>query len=172
MSLDTNHDNHISPEEVRQESLHILDRIVSLFIYTVAIILVGYMLGSLVRSLIDFYYDIFGLFDPASVAQGLDITLQQELLHTIAFTIVLVKAYRILISYAKTQHLNIEFLIKLAIAAPIVEIVFNSHSYDFVTLLFLGAFGLITLIIYLYFYTRIRTIVKDHVFDLSRHERG
>lgn len=162
--------HHITGEEVVETSRHFLDRIVSLIVYIVAIILVGYMLGTIVRDLIDFWSNFGHIISAKSDTISLQI--QKDLLHTIAFTIVLAKAYRLLMSYAKTHHLNIEFLIKLAIASPIVEILFNNEAYEFRVLIAMGVFALVNLVIYLYFYTRIRKIVKDHVSELSHHERG
>ena len=172
MVFDKNHDNHISSDEIADESRYFLDQIVSLFVYAVAVILVGYMLITLGRDLTDFYLSVSNLFRLQDPFAGIDIAVEQNLLHTIAFTIVLVKAYRILMSYAKTHHLNIEFLIKLAIAAPLVEVLFNAHHYELPMLIFFGAFSITNLMIYLYFYARIRQIVKDHIFELSQNERG
>ncbi|ATU05488.1 hypothetical protein BKN14_03490 [Candidatus Gracilibacteria bacterium HOT-871] len=81
---------------------------------------------------------------------------QHELLHNIAFTIVLVKAYRILIEYWKTKHVNIKYILEIAVIAPIIiEVIFNYSSYDFNFIIFYGVFAVLSSIIYLFFYEKL-----------------
>ncbi|PID84019.1 hypothetical protein CSB09_03215 [Candidatus Gracilibacteria bacterium] len=95
--------------------------------------------------------------DPKSVS-----AVQYELLHNIAFTIVLVKAYNILMEYAKYKHINIKYIIEIAIISPVVEIIFNYHSYHFEMLILFGVFAVIMSVLYLFFYDTLKSIEKDY----------
>lgn len=87
---------------------------------------------------------------------------QNELLHNIAFTIVLVKAYRILIEYWKTKHVNIKYILEIAVITPIIEVIFNYSSYDFNFIIFYGILAVLSSIIYLFFYEKLVEIEKDY----------
>lgn len=90
------------------------------------------------------------------------VDLQHNLLHDIAFTIVLVKAYNILMEYAKHKHINIKYIIEIAIIAPIVEIIFNYASYSFPMIIFLGGLAILMAVLYLFFYDKIILIEENH----------
>ncbi len=151
---------------MKKESLvaSIMNFIVSGYVYFVAFMLVLFMVSSLVAGVFSL---ATGLLDLASSAKGIltspeRTVLELSLLHTIAFTIVLVKAYKILIAYARTRHINIKFLVEIAIIGPTIELVFNSGSYIFeVNLLFAG-FGFANLIAYLYFYKTLQKVSDDY----------
>jgi uncharacterized membrane protein (DUF373 family) len=84
------------------------------------------------------------------------------LLHTIAFTVVLVKAYKILIVYAQTQHVNLKYLVEIAIIAPTIELIFNSSSYSFEVLILLASFAFANLVAYLFFYKTLKLSRDDY----------
>jgi uncharacterized membrane protein (DUF373 family) len=93
--------------------------------------------------------------------------LELQLLHTIAFTIVLVKAYKILISFAETQHINLKLLVEIAIIAPTIELIFNTKTYDFYVNLLFAGFAVVNLVIYLYFYKTLKIVSDDYVKENS-----
>jgi uncharacterized membrane protein (DUF373 family) len=88
--------------------------------------------------------------------------LELSLLHTIAFTIVLVKAYKILIAYAQTRHINIKFLIEISIIAPTIEIIFNARNYSLPIITVFGLFAFLNLLAYLFFYKTIKHVSNDY----------
>ena len=137
---------------------------VSGYIYFVAFLLVLYMMSSLVTGILGVGAS---LLDISSSARGILSApergdLELRLLHTITFTFVLVKAYRILISYARTHNINIKLLIEIAIIAPTIEIIFNikNHSFEVIALLALFAFA--NLLAYLFFYKTIKLVSSDY----------
>ncbi|MFW6311620.1 MAG: hypothetical protein ACOC1K_05230 [Nanoarchaeota archaeon] len=80
------------------------------------------------------------------------------ILHEIAYAIVFVKAYKILLSYLKSHHLNIKYLIEIAIIAPAIEVIFNSQMNSiFLTTIF-AIFATANLLIYLIFLKKIEKI--------------
>lgn len=84
------------------------------------------------------------------------------MLHDIAYAIILIKAYLVLISYADTKHINPKFVLEIGIIAPIIELVFNASSYNVVMMIFMGVFAIALAVIYLYFYTTLRQVGEDH----------
>lgn len=142
-----------------------MDFAVSGYVYFVAFTLVVYMIGTLVTGVYDMLLNVATLstqpsFDIASSVSRT--TLELGLLHTIAFTIVLVKAYKILISYAETQHINLKFLVEIAIIAPTIELLFNSQSYALSVNIVFAAFALCNLMLYLYFYKLLKKVSDDY----------
>ena len=154
---------------MKRESIvaEVMNYIVSGYVYFVALTLVFYMITSLVTGIMTV---VAGLMDISGSVQTILSApernlLELDLLHTIAFTIVLVKAYKILVSYAQKRHVSIKYLIEIAIIAPTIEIVFNSTKYSIEANMLFAGFAFANLITYLYFYNTIK-----HVSDDYQHE--
>lgn len=112
-----------------------MDKSVSMYVFGVACILVVYMVVTFVHGAINFFQtlpDILASFGNGYGKEALYSRKEVEtsLLHFIAFTIVLVKAYKILMSYAKHQHVSIKYMVEISIIAAAVEIFFNAHAYS------------------------------------------
>lgn len=151
---------------MKQESVvaSIMNFVVSGYVYFVALMLVLYMVSSLIAGIFGL---ATGLLDLASTPMGIltspDRTqLELGLLHTIAFTIVLVKAYKILISYAQTKTVNIKFLVEISIIGPTIELIFNSRNYLFEVNMLFAAFAFLNLVAYLYFYKTLNKVNDDY----------
>jgi len=142
----------------------IMNYAVSGYVYFVAFTLVLYMVSSFatgVLALITGFLNISTSLKEFISAPELS-TLEFELLHTIAFTIVLVKAYKILISYAETSRINIKYLVEIAIIAPTIELIFNARNYSLEINVLFAVFALGNLIAYLFFYKTIKLVSSDH----------
>lgn len=142
----------------------VIDRIVNLCTYAVILSLVGYMIARILKSFIVVFQVIGHGFSQDGVGGFIA---PEEAIHTVPITIILVKAYKLLLEYAKTQHVNIKYVLEIAITAPVVEIIFNFTGYDMPQLIFMGAFMIIVTIIYLFFYPRI----KEGEIDYSREHK-
>ncbi len=161
---------------MKKDSLvaEIMNYIVSGYVYFVALTLVLYMVSSLVTGVLG---AITGLLDISSSAKVIlsapeRSTLELGLLHTIAFTIVLVKAYKILIAYAETRHINIKYLVEIAIVAPTIELIFNVRNYPIeVNVLFAG-FAFANLVVYLFFYKTIKGVGHDYEKERDAQKRS
>jgi uncharacterized membrane protein (DUF373 family) len=145
----------------------VMNYMVSGYVYFVAFTLVLYMVSTLVTGVLGV---ATGLFDLSLSAKSIltspeRSSLELELLHTIAFTIVLVKAYKILIAYAETRHVNLKFLVEIAIIAPTIELIFNPHNYSLNSMMFMAGFAFCNLVAYLYFYTTIKAVSNDYIKD-------
>lgn len=155
---------------MRRESIiaQLMNYIVSGYVYFVAITLVFYMVSSLVTGVLGVataLLDISNSMKEILSAPELSV-LEVDLLHTIAFTIVLVKAYKILISYAQKRHVSIKYLVEIAIIAPTIEIVFNSQKYPIEFNILFAIFAFVNLIAYLHFYATIKHVSNDYDHDM------
>lgn len=142
--------------------------IVSSYVYFVAITLVFYMMSTLVTGVMGVMaglMDIEGSLRSILTAPETNL-LEVDLLHTIAFTIVLVKAYKILISYAQKSHVSIKYLIEIAIIAPTIEIVFNTSHYSIELLALFAIFAFANLLAYLFFYPTIKHVSTDYEHEM------
>lgn len=142
-----------------------MNYMVSGYVYFVAFTLVLYMVSTLVTGVLGV---VTGLADLSLSAKSIltspeRSSLELELLHTIAFTIVLVKAYKILIAYAETRHINLKFLVEIAIIAPTIELIFNAKSYSFEANLLFAGFAFLNLVAYLFFYQTIKHVSLDYL---------
>jgi hypothetical protein len=142
----------------------VMNYIVSGYVYFVAFMLVLFMVSSLVTGVLGL---LTGLSDLSISTKGVlsssELTsLELKLLHTIAFTIVLVKAYKILIAYAETRHINIKFLVEIAIIAPTIELIFNTRNYPLEVNVLFASFAFLNLVAYLYFYKTIKIVSNDY----------
>lgn len=145
----------------------IMNYCVSGYVYFVALTLVLYMISSLVAGLfkvVTSITDISTSIQAILAAPEMGV-LELELLHTIAFTIVMIKAYKILLAYAETRHINIKFLVEMAIIAPTIELIFNVRNYSVETNMLFAVFAFANLIAYLFFYKTLKTVSSDYEKD-------
>jgi len=66
--------------------------------------------------------------------------------------LILIKAYRILVSYLKTHHISVEYIVEISIIASAIELLFAADTHNVYTQAIFAVFGLSNLIIYLYFF--------------------
>lgn len=150
----------------------VMNYMVSSYVYFVAFTLVLYMVSTLVTGVLGV---ASSLLDMTLTAQNLltatsRSTLEHELLHTIAFTIVLVKAYKILIAYAETRHINLKFLVEISIIAPTIELIFNPGGYSLGIMIGMSTFAFANLVAYLYFYNTLKHVSLDYIHELCMPE--
>lgn len=79
---------------------------------------------------------------------GIWIALIENFLSNFTFILILVKAYRILESYAKHYHIEIVDLVEIAIIALIMEVVFNFTVHSLEINILFAFVGIILLVIY------------------------
>lgn len=134
---------------------NISEKIVTSYIYWVIAMLVSYMMYSLITWVVSLVDKI------PLIMSGPKDALEDHLLHTIAFSIILVKAYMILVSYAKYKHVSIKYIVEISIIACAIEIIFNAGNYEFVNLVTLWSFWIINLIIYMFFYSKFESMEDE-----------
>lgn len=147
-----------------------MNYMVSGYVYFVAFTLVLYMVSTLVTGVLSVATSLLDMsLSAKSILTSPErSSLELELLHTIAFTIVLVKAYKILIAYAETRHINLKFLVEIAIIAPTIELLFNPKHYEFspTVMILMAVFAFANLIAYLHFYHTLKAVSHDYIAEL------
>ncbi len=137
-----------------------LDNLFSLFVFVVIVLLACYMAVRIGFGGYNFFLSVFSgeLIHQDSMSETSRFALQ-----SIAETVILIKAYRILISYLRQHHISVEYIVEISIIAPAIELLFASHSYDLYTKIILGVFGLVNLFLYLHFFG------PEHDEELHQH---
>lgn len=128
----------------------VIDKLVSIIILLVTLRLVMYMLTNLLVVLQNMMHGDVWLY-------GHD----GEMLDWIVFYIVMVKAYKVLLSYTKHQHVSIRYVTELVIITCFVEFIFEQELSETIRMI-LGAVGFGCLFLYLYFYQTIRNLDENH----------
>lgn len=81
---------------------------------------------------------------------------QQHFIHDLVFLLVLVKIFRLLLSYFKHHRISIQYVVEISIIAPAIELVFASDLHSpFVLGIFL-VYSLANLIIYIFFFDKLK----------------
>lgn len=83
-----------------------------------------------------------------SEASKMSIILTEEILSVVTIILVLVKSFKILISYSKHHHIEIKPLVEIAIIALLMEVVFNFWAHSMAINWLFAIFGLGLLLIY------------------------
>jgi len=126
-----------------------LDKLFSLFVLATIVLLAGYMtvrIGTQTMMFVDHVQ--------AGLYMDMDFMDQhsKRALHAIAEVLILIKAYRILVSYLKTHHISVEYIVEISIIASAIELLFAADTHSVYTQAIFAVFGLSNLIIYLYFF--------------------
>ena len=126
-------------------SIYTLMWLVSLYILYMTLFLVYKVL-----SVIVIHISYLADFSEAwlSKASQMSITLTEEILSVVTIILVLVKSFKILISYSKHHHIEIKPLVEIAIIALLMEVVFNFWAHSMEINWLFAIFGLWLLVIY------------------------
>ena len=122
----------------------IFNILISVFLLIAMILLVMYIAYSVYKIFISVYSFEFWHF-----------------VHDTIFIIVLVKVYKILLSYFRSHHISIRYIVEISIIAPAIEVVLANEMHNKVNLILLSIFWLANLIIYLKFHNKILKIDKE-----------
>ncbi len=131
-------------EKLREAAIVWLDRFFSLVVFIVILLLASYTALVLWIGSQEIFIHLFsGIGEEER---------QLRILHAVARTILVLKAYRILVSYLRSHHVTVKYILEIAIIASVVELFFAYDLHDYQTKVIFAAFGLIGLALYLYFY--------------------
>lgn len=126
-----------------------LDTLFSFFVFITIVILAAYMAVRISTQGIMFMQHVqSGLYFDQ---EFMDVH-SRRALHSIAEVIILIKAYRILVSYLNTHHVAIKYIVEISIIAPAIELVFASDMHSMATNITFAIFGLANLVLYLMYY--------------------
>jgi hypothetical protein len=73
----------------------------------------------------------------------------ENIIHNIAYIVVLLKAYKIMVFYFRYQNLSIKYLVQIAIIAPAIEVIFAINEQTLWINILYAAFSLANLLIYI-----------------------
>ena len=138
-----------------------LSAIVRLHAYAAATFLVIYMVGTITFSFIDFFQNFDSFVNPKD-ASNAESAVRYNILHSLAFIIVLYKAFSILVFYGNDLHVNIKFIIEIAIIGSVVELIFNYKSLSDVLLISYAMICILVSIVYLFFYDTLEKAAQIH----------
>ena len=146
-----------------QKVINFTNHIVSTYVFWIIVLLVTYMMINLLRGIASF---ILVNIDAITSGEFFALTAAQDagetkILHAIAVTLVLVKAYRILIEYMKSHHINIKVLVEICIISSFIEVIFNYAGHSIWLSVMFGVFGLVNLLVYVIFYEKMVKIWKN-----------
>ncbi len=131
-------------EELRETSITWLDRFFSLVVFLVILILASYTAIVLWIGSQEIFIQLFSGIDGEER--------QLRIMHAVARTIIVLKAYRILVSYLRTHHVTVKYMLEIAFVACVVELFFAYDLHDIETKIVFAVFGLVGVALYLYFY--------------------
>ena len=131
-------------EKLRETAITWLDRFFSLVVFIMILLLASYSAIALWIGSQEIFLHLF------SGSGGEE--RQLRMLHAVARTIVVLKAYRILVSYLRSHHVTVRYMLEIAFIACVVELFFAYDLHDFETKIIFTVFGLVGLALYLYFY--------------------
>jgi uncharacterized membrane protein (DUF373 family) len=127
----------------------VFDKIFSFFVLLTIMFLAAYMAVRIGTQGMMF-------FEHVMMGKYLDMEFMDEhsrrAMHSIAEVLILIKAYRILMSYLRTHHISVEYIVEISIIASAIELLFASDVHTLGTQIVFAAFGLSNLVIYLYFF--------------------
>ena len=131
-------------EQLREAAITWLDRFFSLVVFLVILLLATYSAIVLWMGSQEMFVLLF------SGVGGEE--RQLRMMHAVARTILVLKAYRILVSYLRTHHVTVKYMLEIAFIASVVELFFAYDQHDTQTKMIFAVFGLVGLALYLYFY--------------------
>lgn len=138
---------------LEQKITKILDKSVSIFLLITAISLVVFMFIQVGFELIDLFHNMIEVQTADNANRGSLLNkLNAEYLHGVALIILLVKAYKIVMSYADDHHIDIRYMVEIAIIGSILELLFNADYYTVTMQIVLVVLGLGSAVIYHIFY--------------------
>lgn len=130
-----------------------LNKATSFFLLVATIALVVFMVGQTFFIVTDIYYNFIEILSVAPKERfALVSKLNIEYLHMVSLMILIVKAYKILTSYVGDHHVDIKYMIEIAIIGSMLELLFNSGDYTAVMQIVFAGLGLGGAVIYHYWY--------------------
>lgn len=81
-----------------------------------------------------------------------------NIIHNVAYIIVLLKAYKILTFYLKSHNLSIKYLVQISIIAPAIEVIFAGEAQPMWLGILFAIYSLANLYIYIRFHKELEKL--------------
>lgn len=145
-----------------ERTVPFLNSCISFVAFITALTLVVYMLVVIVTGTFDTASVIFNMiFLEHAERQRIFNLLNAEFLHNVAVLLILMKAYRILVEYMRYHHIDIKFMVEIAIIACVLELLFNSSVYSIEMRYILAGLAVAFAGFYVFGYTSLTQASKD-----------
>ena len=142
--------------------VRVLNRGLSFVAFVTATTLVVYMLIVIVTGTFDVASIMFDtLLLESDERQRIFNTLNSEFLHNVAVLLILMKAYRILVEYMRYHHIDLKYMVEIAVIACVLELLFNATAYSEQMQIILGVLAVSFLAIYAFCYDTLLKAVTD-----------
>ena len=142
--------------------VRVLNRCISFVAFLAATTLVVYMLIVIVTGTFDVANVMFDtLLLESDERQSIFNALNSEFLHNIAVLLILMKAYRILVEYMRYHHIDLKYMIEIAVIACVLELLFNATAYSEQMQWILAALSTAFLAVYAFRYDTLLKAVND-----------
>ncbi len=138
-------------EEQRVEEL--LDKVVSYAVLIPTVVLILFMFLHSTIGVVIFSREILRMFYSGEIINFHSQAIMW--LEVVATIVILVKAYKVLMAYFKNHHLSVKYLMEITFTASLLELLFNSASYELEMQIIFLILGLSTLLLYLVFYQKV-----------------
>ena len=92
----------------------------------------------------------------------------QQVLHELAFLVVFVKAYRLMVFYLESHYVSIKYIMEISIIAPAIDIIFANASNSLEINILFAVFSISNLILYLIFYKKLWDADDDHLANILK----
>lgn len=145
-----------------EKTVPFLNWCISLVAFVTAATLVIYMLIVIVTGTYDAVLMLSEIvFLPTQERQSLFNVLNAEFLHTVAVLLILMKAYRVLVEYMRFHHIDIKYMVEIAIIACVLELLFNFQTYTMDMRYVLLGLSVSFLGLYVFGYKSLKQASKD-----------
>jgi hypothetical protein len=138
-------------EEQRVEEF--LDKVVSYAVLIPTVVLILFMFLHSTIGVLIFSREILSMFYSGEIVNFHSQAIMW--LEVVATIVILVKAYKVLMAYFKNHHLSVKYLMEITFTASLLELLFNSASYELEMQIIFLILGLSTLLLYLVFYQKV-----------------
>lgn len=152
-----------------ERTVPFLNGCISFVAFITALSLVIYMLVAFVTGVFDVTLTIVDtvLLEPEERQVAFNL-INANFLHNIAILLILMKAYRILVEYMRFHHIDIKFMVEIAIIACILELLFNNDSYPMQMQFVLAAVSVSFATIYAFKYQTFVKAMKDSQKEMTK----
>lgn len=145
-----------------ERTVPFLNGCISFVAFVTAATLVIYMLVVIVTGTYDVSLTIYEtIFMDSDDRTKIFSHLNSEFLHNIAVLLILMKAYRVLVEYMRYHHIDIKFMVEIAIIASVLELLFNFGSYSIEMRYILVSLAIAFLGFYIFGYKNLKTASSD-----------
>ena len=122
------------------------------FIRAMDVVFSLFILASIVALVIFSGVTVFDLFAEVQRYESINI------IHNVAYIVVLLKAYKILTFYLKSHNLSIKYLVQISIIAPAIEVIFAGDAQQMWLGILFAVYSLANLYLYIRYHEELEKL--------------